>query len=136
MNNLTILAYFYSIGLLIISLIVMGITLPAVIREGNVKNGLRNYRKIFLISGSSIFALAVAAVVILFSRFFLPLETYRAFGAIVLMVFATIVLVIVIANFQIYHYQFTVKQKKLHSDMDDVEHGRSKIVNISVKDRK
>lgn len=133
MNTISYLSYIYSIVLCVISLIVFAITLPAVIREGNVKNGLRNYRRIFLIAGSATFALAFAATAILTSRFVLPLEVYRTFGAIVLDLFSTILLIIGVAFFQIYHYQFTPKQKGLHEQMEAVEQGRAKIVSVKRK---
>lgn len=128
--SIFIIASLYSIFTLTIGLIIMGLILPAIWREGNVKNGLQGYRRIFLTSGVSIFVLTLIALCIISTRFFLSLETYKIFSYINLMLFSTIVLIITVAKYKMYTFQFTPENKDFHALIEDLEQGRAKIIRV------
>lgn len=133
MSTLTLIAYIYTLTLMTVSLLLIGVTLPSVVREGNVRNGLRNYRKIFLVSGTALFFLGILTTAILTTRFFLPVEVYRLFGAVVLMLFSTVFCIVAFALRKMYTYNFTPEQKALHEKMEALEDGTATIVHVKKK---
>lgn len=128
MTLLALISYIFTLACMSIGLIVLAFTIPAVTREGNVKNGLRNYRRIFLIAGYALLILGVATTAILTTRFLIPLETYRTFSAVVLMLFGGSFLINVIMLHKIYTYKFTPENKSMHEMIEALEQGRARIV--------
>lgn len=125
-----IFSYFFAITLVALGVIIFGRVLPEVIKEGNVHNGLRDYRKIFLVSKTTFFLLGISVLLIMCSRFVIPLDVYRTFSVVLLDLFAFMYLVIAIASERIYNYKFTNENKKIHALIEDLEQGRVKIVRL------
>lgn len=126
--NLFSISSVYSLIALGTSLIIMSKILPAIIKEGRVRNGLKDFRKWMLLTGGSLFLLTLVAFVIISARYVLSLETVRNLSWILLMVFSTIVLIAAIGKYKMYTFQFSDKNIKRHREIEDVEDGLSVIV--------
>ncbi len=127
------IVYIFSSIFLLVSLIYMSITLPSIVREGNVKNGLRGFRQIFLISGIAVYCLTFTAFGVVVSGLFVPIEEFRQFGFASILLFSVALLVITLATHRMYTFNFTPQNKKLHAAIQELEEGNIEIVKITRK---
>jgi hypothetical protein len=93
LKNLYYIATAWSNLMLIPAIIILGVTLPKIIKEARDKEALTpfSFRLLLLVSTGSIFVLSIIALVIIDIRFIFRLEAARWISFVLLIVFTTII---------------------------------------------
>lgn len=104
----------YAVIIIGVAILVMGITLPLIIQESRVSNGLIGFRRLLLQSGWSLFILALSAFIILAIRFIFSLEYVRYLSFVLLDIFSTFILISILTTRKIYTFNFSHEEKEFH----------------------
>jgi heme/copper-type cytochrome/quinol oxidase subunit 2 len=112
LKNLYYIATAWSNLMLIPAIIILGVTLPKIIKEARDKEALTpfSFRLLLLVSTGSIFVLSIIALVIIDIRFIFRLEAARWISFVLLIVFTTIIPIYAVAKRRIYNFNFSQSQ--------------------------
>lgn len=127
--ELVLYIYLSAIIIHIISVFICGyFTLPLQIKEAFVRNGLARLRKELLMFGATIILLGIITVITLGIRFISTAYWVRYIALALIVCHSLGFLFMAILGARMYHSEYTDENKRIHEQIDQVTHGRARIV--------
>lgn len=119
--QLFIVSSLLAIVQLLIAAIILGITLPRIIKEAIVKNGLVELRHHLLQTGGSVFILIIVSLVLLTARLYIPMDWRPWLIAVLLNVFSLMTVIFAISKKRIYTMNYSKESIIRHARIDRLE---------------